>query len=245
MYPGGFFQYDKDPNNQIFVIKRFNREKGTSEVVTGGPGGAVRPQLSHDGKTLAFVKRVRTKSVLYIRNLETGEEFPIYDKLTKDQQEAWTIFGIYTGFNWMPDDKNIVIWSGGKILKIDVNGANAATDIPFSCTVKQRITDAVRFKQNINPDEFNVNVIRNAITSPDGKMLVFNAVDFLWKKMLPDGKPERITNATDEEAEPAFSPDGKTIITVGDSSAIIWDALSGALIKWFSTPCDISGGWED
>ena len=46
MYPGGFFQYNKDPNNQIFVIRRFDREKGTIENVTGGPGGAVRPQLS-------------------------------------------------------------------------------------------------------------------------------------------------------------------------------------------------------
>ncbi|MEP6675252.1 MAG: amidohydrolase family protein [Ferruginibacter sp.] len=214
MYPGGSFQYNKDPNNQIFVIKRFNREKGISEVVTGGPGGAVRPQISHDGKILAFVKRVRTKSVLYLRNLETGEEWPIYDKLSKDQQEAWTIFGIYTGFSWMPNDKNIVIWSGGKILKIDVNAANAVTEIPFSCNVKKRITDAVRFKQNINPDNFNVNVIRNTITSPNGKMIVFNAVGYLWKKMLPDGKPERLTNGTDQEAEPSFSPDGKMITYV-------------------------------
>jgi Tol biopolymer transport system component len=28
MYPGGFFQYNKDPNNQIFVIKRFDMKKG-------------------------------------------------------------------------------------------------------------------------------------------------------------------------------------------------------------------------
>lgn len=214
MYPGGFFQYNKDPNNQVFVIKRFDRDKGTIEVVTGGPGGAVRPQISHDGKTLAFVKRVRTKSVLYLRNLETGEEWPVYDKLTKDQQEAWTVFGIYTGFSWMPDDKNIVIWSGGKILKIDVNGTNAATEIPFTCNVKKRITDAVRFKQNINPDEFNVNVIRNTITSPDGKMIVFNAVGYLWKKILPNGKPERLTTNADQESEPSFSADGKTLVYV-------------------------------
>ena len=76
MYPGGFFQYNKDPNNQIFVIKRFDRVKGTSEQITGGPGGAFRPQISHDGKTLAFIKRIRTKTVLYLRNLQTGEEWP-------------------------------------------------------------------------------------------------------------------------------------------------------------------------
>lgn len=226
MYPGGFFQYNKDPNNQIFVIKRFDREKGNIEQVTGGPGGAVRPQLSHDGKILAFVKRIRTRSVLYLRNLETGEEWPVYDKLTKDQQEAWTTFGIYTGFSWMPDDKSIVIWSEGKILKIDIAKENVATVIPFTCNVKQRISDAVRFKQNINPDEFNVNVIRNAVTSPDGKTLVFNAVGYLWKKALPDGKPERLTGSVDQEAEPSFSSDGKMI------TYVTWnDTEMGAIYK--------------
>ncbi|MEP7144378.1 MAG: amidohydrolase family protein [Ferruginibacter sp.] len=214
VYPGGFFQYNKDPNNQIFVIKRFNREKGIIEDVTGGPGGAARPQVSHDGKTLAFIKRIRTKTVLYLRDLETGEEWPVYDKLSKDQQEAWSIFGIYTGFAWMPGDKNIVIWSHGKILKIDIGNANESTEIPFTCNVKERITDAVRFKQNINPDEFNVNVIRHATTSPDGKMMVFNAVGYLWKKILPGGKPVRITAGADFESEPSFSADGKTLVYV-------------------------------
>ena len=221
MYPGGYFQYNKDPNNQIFVIKRYDREQGINETVTGGPGGAVRPQISHDGKTMAFVRRVRTKTVLFLRNLETGEEWPVYDKLSKDQQEAWTIFGIYTGYAWMPGDKQIVIWSEGKIKKINVAGLNDATDIPFTCNVKQHITDAVRFQQTINEDEFTAHVIRHAMTSPDGKLLVFNAVGHLWKKPLPDGKPERLTNSDLQEFEPQFSPDGKTIafVTWSDSAA--------------------------
>jgi imidazolonepropionase-like amidohydrolase/Tol biopolymer transport system component len=212
MYPGGFFQYNKDPNNQIFVIKRFDREKGTSEVVTGGAGSAVRPQLSHDGKTLAFIRRVRTKTVLFLRNLDTGEEWPVYDKLSKDQMEAWTIFGIYSGFSWSPDNKFIYIWSEGKIMKVDVNGANKATEIPFTCHVKQKIYDAVRFSQNLNPDKFNVNVIRQATTSPDGKWLVFHATGYLWKKELPAGKPQRITAGKDFEFDPSFSPDGKFLV---------------------------------
>ena len=226
LYPGGFFQYNKDPNNQIFAIKRFDREKGTSEIVTGGPGGAVRPQLSHDGKLLAFVKRVRTKTVLFLRNIETGEEWPIYDQLSKDQQEAWTIFGIYTGYAWMPDDKNIVIWSGGKIMKVNVNGVNDAKEIPFTCEVKQHITDAVRFKQNLDEHEFNANVIRSATTSPDGKWLVFNAIGHIYKKALPNGQPERITKDNVLEFEPQFSPDGKTLVYV------TWnDSASGSITK--------------
>jgi imidazolonepropionase-like amidohydrolase/Tol biopolymer transport system component len=226
MYPGGFFQYNKNPNAQIFAIKRFDREKGIIENVTGGPGGAVRPQISHNGKLLAFVKRVRTKTVLFLRDVETGEEWPIYDKLSKDQQEAWTIFGIYTGFSWMPDDKSIAIWSEGKIMKVDVAGQNTATEIPFTCSVKQRITDAVRYQQNINQDEFKVNVIRQATTSPDGKWMVFSALGHIYKKALPDGKPERITNNAVQEFEPSFSPDGKTLVFT------TWnDSLSGAIYK--------------
>lgn len=226
MYPGGFFQYNKDPNNQIFVIKRVDREKGTVETVAGGPGGAMRPEISHDGKFLAFVRRVRTKTVLYIRNIETGEEWPVYDQLSKDQQEAWTIFGAFTNYAWMPGDKEIVTWSNGKILKIDVNATNKAEEIPFSCRVKQRVDDAVRFQQDLNPSTFTAKVIRQATTSPDGKWMVFSAVGYLWKKELPKGKPQRVTSSVDFEFEPSFSPDGKWLVYTTWS-----DTAAGALFK--------------
>ena len=226
MYPGGFFQYNKDPNNQIFVIKRFDREKGISEQVTGGPGGAFRPQLSHDGNTLAFIKRVRTKTILYLRNLETGEEWPIYDHLSKDQAEAWTTFGVYTGFAWMPGDQSIVIWSEGKLIKVDITKNNSASTIPFSCIVKNKVADVLRFKQDIDQDVFSPKVIREAVTSPDGSYLIFNAVGYLWKKALPNGKPVRLTDGTDFEFEPSFAADGNSIVY------ITWnDTATGAIFK--------------
>lgn len=214
MYPGGHFEYNKNPNDQIFVINRFDREKGEIERVTGGPGGAVRPQVSRDGKLLAFVKRIRTKTVLFIRNIETAEEWPVYDMLSKDQQEAWTTFGIYPGYAWAPDGKHIYIWSQGHIMKVDVNRTNTATEIPFTCEVKQNISEVVRFDQDINPDNFKVQVIRQAATSPDGKWLVFNALGHLYKKELPNGQPQRLTSAQELEYEPSFSPDGKYIVYV-------------------------------
>ncbi len=135
MYPGGYFQYNKDPNSQIYVIKRYDRETGEIETITGGPGGACRPQLSHDGAQLAFVKRVRTQSVLFVHDLATGAERPLFDGLSKDQQEAWAIFGAYTGFDWTPDDAHIVIWGQGKLWKVNVADA-AAEEIPFTATAK-------------------------------------------------------------------------------------------------------------
>lgn len=210
MYPGGFFQYNKDPNAQIYVIKKYDLKSGETETVTGGPGGACRPQISRNGKLLAFVKRVREKSVLYVRNLETAEEWPVYDKLSKDQQEAWAIFGVYTNFNWL-DDKHIIIWANGKIMNIDITNGTAI-NIPFVVNAQHKIAEALKFRQEAAPEKFNVKVIRNATTSPDEKVLVFNAAGYLWKKNLPDGKPERLTNSTDFEFEPSFSPKGDELV---------------------------------
>ena len=213
MYPGGYFQYNKDPNSQIYVIKRYEFETGETETVVQGPGGAVRPVTSRDGKQLAFVRRVREQSVLFVKDLESGEEKPVFDQLSKDQQEAWAIFGVYSNFNFTPDNKAIIIWAGGKIRRIDL-ATLAVSDIPFEAEAKHYITDALHFAQQAYTDSFDVKVLRHATTSPDGKMLVFNALGYLWKASLPNGKPQRLTNATDFEFEPAFSPDGKKLVYV-------------------------------
>ena len=225
MYPGGNFQYNKDPNSQIYVIKRYDFETGKTETITGGPGGAARPTVSADGKKLAFVKRVRTKSVLYIQNLETGEEWPIYDQLNKDQQEAWAIFGVYPNFSWMPNNNEIVFWSGGKINKIDVNSL-AVTNIPFTADVNIDLAETVHFNNKIEDKTFTPKVIRDVITSTDLKYIIFSALGHLYKKTMPNGEPQRLTKSEDFEFEPTFSPDGSEIIYV------TWnDMEKGAIYK--------------
>ena len=213
VYPGGYFQYNKDPNSQIYVIKRYDRQSGETETFVGGPGGACRPQISNDGRWLAYVRRVRTKSVLFMHNVETGEEYPLFDGLSKDQQEAWAIFGVYTGFSWTPDDRAIVIWGKGKIWSVDVK-TKKATDIPFRVNAKHRLAETVRFQQQVAPEKVEVKAIRQARTSPDGKTLVFNAAGYLYKMDLPKGEAQRLTDGKDFEFEPSFSPDGNTLLYV-------------------------------
>ncbi|HEX3383813.1 MAG TPA: amidohydrolase family protein, partial [Mucilaginibacter sp.] len=221
--PGPFFQYNKDPNQGIYAIKRLNRETGKIEEVTGGAGGACRPQISPDGKLLAFVKRVRLKSELYLRNLATGEEWPVYDDLSKDQQETWAVFGVYPNFGWTPDSKNIIFYAKGKIRDLDITTLNT-TEIPFEVTSQQTITEALHFPQKVFQDEFTVKMIRQLTTSPDGKQVAFNAAGHIYIKTLPDGVPTRIDSVADMEYEPNFSPDGKSLVYVD------WtDELKGAI----------------
>lgn len=209
--PGPNFQYNKDPYQGIYAIKRLNRQTGQIETVTGGAGGACRPQISPDGKLMAFVKRNRLKSVLYIHNLTTGEEYPVYDNLSHDQQETWAIFGTYPNFNWLPDNQHIIFYAKGKIWNLDITTLSAA-NVPFELTSQQTITDALHFPQKVYLDEFTVRMVRQLTTSPDGKRVAFNAAGYIYIKDLPNGKPERVTNSQEFEYEPAFSPDGKQLV---------------------------------
>jgi Tol biopolymer transport system component/imidazolonepropionase-like amidohydrolase len=240
MYGGGFFQYNKNPNTQIFAVRRYDREEGKVEDVTGGSGGACRPQISRDGKWLAFVRRDYTKTVLCVRELATGMEYPIYEGLDKDQQEAWTTFGCYPGFAWMPDGEAIVIWTGGKIVQIpmqrspngkyDFNTGESASkirDIPFTCNVKTKVAETLHFENKVFEPEFTAKAIRQAVTSPDGKWLIFHAAGFLYRKNLSNGAVEKIAGDSQNlVSEPSFSPDGNTLICVN------WnDEQKGALLK--------------
>lgn len=246
MYPGGYFQYNKNPNAQIYIIRRYDLEKGTIEDVVTGPGGAFRPQISHDGKKLAFIRREREKTCLYIRELATNKEWLVYDGLSKDQQEAWAIFGVYCNYSWTPDDQHIIIWADGEFKKVlthpvpetpmGIQKENAVETIAFEAEVTQEIEEGLHFKQEIDQDEFTAKMIRQVATSPDEKYIVFNAIGYLWRKDLPNGKPVRLTKGTDFEFEPSFSKAGDAIVYVtwnDESMGAIWkyDFKSGKSVK--------------
>lgn len=210
MSSGRIFEYNKDPNGQIYVIRRYDRETGKLSVVTGGAGGAIRPQISPDGKTMAFIRRVRAKSVLYLHDLATGEEWPVYDKMSRDQQETWAIHGVYPGFAWMPDSKELIFWAEGKIRRLHIERMESKV-IPFEAEVEQQIQEALHFKQEVAPETVTAKMIRHATTSADGKWLAFNAMGHIYLKALPDGDVQRLTGDEHFEFYPSFSADGKKL----------------------------------
>ncbi len=212
--PGRTFEYNKDANKEIFKIFRQDLSDGSVEPFVQGPGGAVRPTPSPDGKTLAFVRRVRNQSTLFLKDLQTGKETAVWAHLDRDLQEAWSVYGVYPAFAWTPDARHIVIWAQGKLWRVDPF-KGSATEIPFHVQHTREVREAVRQPQVAAPDEFAVRQLRWVNVSPDGSRVVYSALGHLYEKALPNGQPRRLTRQVENfEFFPSFSRDGKELVFV-------------------------------
>ena len=219
--PGNTFEYSKDVNGQIYIIRRLDRETGEIDPYITGPGGSIRPTPSPDGKSIAFIRRVRYQSVLYVMDIESGRETPIFSGLDRDLQETWAIHGVYPAISWTPDNRSIVFWADGRIQRVDV-ASQTVTDIPFHVADTRRVQDAVRHQVEVAPDSFDVKMVRWARPSPDGTKVVFEALGNLWIRDLPTGTARRLTRQTDHfELYPNWSRDGRSIVyTTWDDQAL-------------------------
>ena len=217
--PGAIFEYSKDPNGQIYVIQRLDRQTGETERFVTGPGGSIRPTPSPDGKSLAFIRRVRYKSTIFVKDLESGREVPLFDGLDRDMQETWAVHGVYPNMAWTPDSKSIVFWAGGKIHRIDVASKQVA-NISFHVTGTRRVQEAVRFPVQVAPEKFDVRMLRWVEVSPRGNQVLYQALGHIYIKDLDakngqSGSPRRLTKQNDHfEFYPSWSRDGRSIVYV-------------------------------
>ncbi len=224
MSPGQAFEYNKDPNGTIFMIRRLDMLTHEITNLISVNGGACRPQVSPDGKTISFVRRVRGASVLSLFNLDNAGIREVWNGLDEDQQETWSLFGVYPGYCWTPDGKQIVIWAKGKLWRVEV-ATGTPTEIPFHAKVTQTVTKAIRFTNDISGATFPVKVIRWPQPFGASGDILFQALGYLYRKSA-NGTPARLTKQTDYyEFAPALSPDGKQIVHV------TWSDTSGGSIR--------------
>jgi len=210
--PGPIFEYSKDSNKVIYEIFSIDRESGKIRKEVSGFGGSVRPTPSPDGKYLAFVRRIRNQSSLFLKDLDSGHEFPIYQALDRDMQETWAIHGVYPAMAWTPDSRSLVFWAGGKIKRIDIKSRKVA-DIPFHVKTTREMRKAVVTQVDPAPDKFKTRLLRWVEVSPKGDKVVFQALGKLYLRDLKTGRVKRLTNSKDEfEFYPAWSADGKWIV---------------------------------
>jgi Tol biopolymer transport system component/imidazolonepropionase-like amidohydrolase len=210
---GPTWQYDKDSTGSIFAIQRLEPATGELETFVRGPGGAIRPTPSPDGRYLAFVKRtVAFTSAIYLKDLENGNETPLYGYLDRDLQESNGSQGNTPQIAWTPDSQSIVFWAGGKIRSIDIESRSSSI-IPVHVTAEKQVRPALRFPVEVAPEQVAVKALRWAQMSPDGKRIVFQALGHLYVRDVESGRQRRLTNQDDHwEFYPSFSRDGRWVV---------------------------------
>src|SRR4051794_27747972 len=214
--PGPIFEYAQNSNTDLFDIQRYDLNTGEVTTAVSGVGGSVRPTPSPDGKKIAFVRRERARSKLYVKDLTTGEERKIYDALDQDVQETWAVTGVYPNMAWTPDSRSVVFWAGGKIRRVGADGS-AASEIPFHVADTRVVIDATHPQVEVAPDHFQTRMPRWASVSPDGRQVVFETLGKLWIKPAAGGAARRLIRGEENELElyPSWSRDGRTIVFVG------------------------------
>lgn len=214
-----------DGNHINYAVKRRELASGVVEELAAGWGSAFAPQISPDGKQLAFVRRVMDKTVLFVMDVATNAQRAVYDGLDRDLLAAYEAqVNYYPRFGWFPDNRHVAIWGKGALFKVDtVEGTS--TPIPFRAQVRQRVTEPVRFEHDLVPAKFPVRAVRHLAPSPDGRSLVFTALGQLWRKSLPDGTPSRFGQGPAFAFEPQYSRDGSRVVYVE------WDDERGSALK--------------
>ena len=204
-------------------IVMYDRETGRVARRSLNLGTAFRPAISPDGEWLVYGSRQMAQTGLKLRNLATGDERWLAHDIQRDDIESRGSRDLLPGYSWTPDSKGIVLSHHGKIWNLDV-ATGEQTQIPFTAEVDQMIGDLVRFEYEVNDSLLTVRQIRGARPSPDGRRLVFSALDHLWIMDLPDGTPRRLTESTDGEHSPVWSPDGRSIayVTWSEDGGDIW-----------------------
>ncbi|MEQ3652756.1 MAG: amidohydrolase family protein, partial [Glaciecola sp.] len=209
---GSTFSYNRDALQGLFGIVRYDRQTGEEETIISGTGGAVVPTPSPDGKYIAYVRRVKHQTALFLKELSTGDEIPLFLDLERDMQEGFGTEGYFAYFDWTPDAKNIMFWTGGKFHTINVKSKELKTlELNIKTTVQY--ADALRFDVDVAPDNFDVKAIRWAQKSPNGKSILFQALGKLYVKDIKSGKTKRLTRQDQhDEYYPRYSNDGKQIV---------------------------------
>ncbi|HEX6315685.1 MAG TPA: amidohydrolase family protein, partial [Gemmatimonadaceae bacterium] len=221
-----------------YQVAQYDRTLGHAAVRTAESEGAFRPMPSPDGRWLVYATRYDSRQGLKVLDLESGRDQWLVMGVQRDASQGGSDRDVYPGSAFTPDSRALITAYNGKIWRVEVP-SGAVTPIPFTAEVEQQLGPLARFDYPVNDTTLVVSQIRGAQPSPDGRRLVFTALDRLWIADLPAGRggpgrgpaaaashqtianARRLTNAEVVEHAPVWSPDGRFV------AYVTWDDSAG------------------
>lgn len=171
---------------------------------------------SPDGQWTTFMrqeKELDTRVNLIVHNNMTNEErvlVPAIEAFVHDFQKEHYCF--------TPDSRNLIIGYRGKLHVIDLYKEYNHI-IPFKVKVKVDLGPLDRNSYRLGYQPLNVKFTRCANESPDGKKIVFAALNRIYIQDINAGRSHVLVQQNVNQFQPVFSPDGKWIAYVTWSDA--------------------------
>lgn len=228
-------EYISPDSLAIVKYDRFNYQKTTEKAILRcfNHRFCDNAMVSPDGSWLTYIK---------CKNLDAGHEFytpadslmAIELRTGKEKLLAHLNIKFATNFldkqhySFSKDSKYLFIGYGGKIHRIELETANNYI-IPFTANVKVDMGALDYHTFPVSLESFDVKYVRSARKRPDGKQMVFSALNRIYIQDLPKGKPRVLVNQSFGQFHPSYSPDGIWISYVSWSDAEggqVWRVLS-------------------
>ncbi len=228
---------DRDALSGAYQLRRVDVDTGRVIDLTSGTsyttassrrssGGAFAPEISPDGRWLAFARHIPDGTVsskghqfgprtaLWLLDLETGSERLALDPINIAVESGDKNMRVLPGYSWSSDGRSIVISGGGGIGLLDV-ASGSVTSVPFEARVQRTISERARQPFRISDDPFRARFLRWHTSSLDGRLVAFEAVGRVFVQETVGQAPRRLTPESFEENSqefaPAWSPDGSWV----------------------------------
>ncbi|KAJ7442290.1 hypothetical protein FB451DRAFT_1057716 [Mycena latifolia] len=213
------YSYSKDVHKGIYSIFSLNITTQKVETLAdASPGGATRPELSSDGRTLAFVRRDRDHELLVFKDLQTGTIHHIWDGLTYDLGVISAPMGTYPSFAFTPSSDAVIIWAAGQIYSVPIttnafgeriaDPARKPAPIRFKAHIEKHLAETVTGTFDLVGVETaatqRVTAFKDMRADATGRRVVFQAAGVTYVQTLGKAAATRVPVL--HSAAPYYSP---------------------------------------